>query len=150
MSPTKADDSQKTLVLIKPDAVERGLSGNILSRLEGLGLKITAMKMLTMDGELAGRHYAVHREKSFYLSLVSFITSGPIIALVLEGPQAVETVRKTMGDTDPAKAAPGTIRGDLASDIERNLVHGSDSDENAEREIDIFFRPEELQSSRPV
>ena len=130
---------QGTLVLLKPDALERGLVGEIVSRLEGQGLKIVALKMLWMDEALANRHYAIHRDKPFFGGLVNFITSSLIIAAVFEGEDAVEVVRRAMGETDPAIARPGTIRGDLAQDIERNLVHGSDSVETAKREIDLFF-----------
>lgn len=130
---------QRTLVLLKPDALERGLVGEIVSRLEGQGLKIVAMKMIWMDEALAKRHYAVHRDKPFFAGLVNFITSSPIIAAVFEGEDAVEVVRRAMGETDPAIARPGTIRGDLAQDIERNLIHGSDSVETAKREIALFF-----------
>ncbi len=135
---------QRTLVLLKPDAVERRLVGKIISRLEGRGLKIVAMKMIWVDEALAKRLYTVHEDKSFFGELVDFITSGPIIAAVFEGEDAVAEVRSAMGDTDPARAASGTIRGDLAEDIERNLVHGSDSEETAAREIDLFFSPEEI------
>jgi len=135
---------QRTLVLLKPDAVERRLVGKIISRLEGRGLKIVAMKMIWVDEALAKRLYTVHEDKSFFGELVDFITSGPIIAAVSEGDDAVSEVRSAMGDTDPARAASGTIRGDLAEDIERNLVHGSDSEETAAREIDLFFSPEEI------
>ncbi len=135
---------ERTLVLIKPDAVQRGLAGTIISRLEGRGLKIVAMKMLQMDEALARRHYAIHKDKPFFEGLVSHITSSPIIAAVFEGPGAVEVVRKTMGETDPRQAAPGTIRGDFAQDIGRNLVHGSDSEENAKQEIELFFSAEEI------
>lgn len=137
---------EQTLVLIKPDAVQRGLVGAIISRLERRGLKIVALKMIKMDQALAQNHYAVHRGKPFFEGLVNFITSSPLIAAVFEGPHAVEIVRSTMGATDPAQAAPGTIRGDLALDIGRNLVHGSDSVENAEKEIGLFFNPEEILS----
>ena len=135
---------ERTLVLIKPDAVQRGLVGDILSRLERTGLKLVALKMLQMDREMAERHYAIHRGKPFFEGLVQFITSSPLVAAVFEGPMAVEIVRKTMGETDPARAAPGTIRGDLALEIGRNVVHGSDSVENAEREISLFFRPQDV------
>lgn len=135
---------ERTLVLIKPDAVQRGLVGTIISRLEGRGLKIVAVKMLQMNEELAKRHYAIHEGKPFFQGLVSFITSTPLIAAILEGPRAVEVVRNTMGQTDPAQAAPGTIRGDLALEIGRNLVHGSDSEENAEHEIALFFSSAEI------
>ena len=137
---------EKTLVLIKPDAVQRCLAGEIISRLERRGLKIVAMKMLHMDRALAERHYAVHREKPFFNDLVAFITSSPIIAAVLEGEKAVESVRQTMGATDPKKAAPGTIRADLGLSMKLNKIHGSDSQENAMNEINIFFKPEEIVS----
>jgi len=142
---------ERTLVLIKPDAVQRCLAGDIISRLEKRGLKIVAMKMLHMGRALAERHYAVHREKPFFNDLVTFITSGPIIAAVLEGEKAVESVRQTMGATDPKKAAPGTIRADLGLSMQLNMIHGSDSPENAVQEINIFFKPEEIVSySRDV
>ena len=135
---------QRTLVLLKPDAIQRGLVGPILGRLEARGLKIVATKMLWMDQELAHRHYHPHIDKPFFQGLIQFITSSPVIALVLEGENAVEVVRATMGVTDPAKAMPGTIRGDWAVDIGYNLVHGSDSSEEAEREIANFFSPQEM------
>lgn len=130
---------QQTLVLLKPDALQSGLVGENISRLERRGLKIVAMKMIWMDEALANRHYAVHRDKPFFNGLVDFITSGPLIAAVFEGEGAVEVVRETIGETDPARARPGTIRGDLAQDIVRNLIHGSDSAETAKKEIDLFF-----------
>ena len=129
----------RTLVLAKPDAVQRGLTGEIISRIERKGLKIVALRMLQMDRSMAGRHYAVHEGKPFFADLVDFITSGPIVAAVVEGEKAVEVVRTMMGDTDPKKAAPGTIRGDFGLDIGQNLIHGSDSEENARKEISIFF-----------
>ncbi len=135
---------QRTLVLLKPDALQRGLIGEIISRLEGRGLKIAALKMLHMDEELAKRHYQIHKDKSFFQGLVQHITSGPIIAAIFEGENAVDVVRTTMGETDPALALPGTIRGDLALDIERNLIHGSDSEQTAKEEIDIFFSQDEI------
>ncbi|MGA2159220.1 MAG: nucleoside-diphosphate kinase [Dehalococcoidia bacterium] len=135
---------ERTLILVKPDGVQRCLSGEIISRLEQRGLKIVALKMLRMDRALAEKHYAVHKEKPFFEDLVKFITSGPIIAAVLEGEKAVEATRQTMGATDPKKAAPGTIRADLGINMEHNLVHGSDSTENAEKEISIFFKAEEI------
>lgn len=135
---------ERTLVLAKPDAVQRGLVGEIVSRLEGTGLKLVAMKMVWVDTEMAERHYGIHRDKPFFEGLVQFITSCPLVAAVFEGPKAVEIARKSMGDTDPARAPSGTIRGDLALDIGRNVVHGSDSVENAEQEISLFFAPEEL------
>ena len=134
----------KTLVLVKPDAIQRGLAGNIIERLEKRGLKIVALKMLWMDKKLAGRHYAVHQKKPFFNDLIKFITACPILAAVFEGKNAVEVVRQTMGETNAAKAAPGTIRGDLAIDLQYNLVHGSDSPENAAKEISLFFSPEEI------
>jgi nucleoside-diphosphate kinase len=135
---------EKSLVLIKPDAVQRGLAGKIIDRIERRGLRIAAMKMLRMDKELASRHYGIHKDKPFFNSLVDFITSGPIVAIVFEGPQAVEVIRQTMGSTNSAKAAAGTIRGDFGVDLQQNLVHGSDSLENAAKEIAIFFKPEEI------
>jgi nucleoside-diphosphate kinase len=135
---------ERTLVLVKPDGVQRGLVGEIICRMERRGLKIIALKLLWMDKELARRHYAVHEGKPFFEGLVKFITSGPIIAAVFEGQGAVEAARSVMGSTDPVKAAPGTIRGDLALDMGQNLVHGSDSVENAEKEIRIFFTDREI------
>ena len=131
--------AQRTLVLVKPDGVKKGLIGEIISRLEKKGLKIAAMRMLQMDKALARRHYAVHDGKPFFAVLVDFITSGPIVAVVVEGEKSVEVVRKLMGETDPVKAAPGTIRGDYGLDIGENLIHGSDSEENAQKEIALFF-----------
>ena len=135
---------QQTLVLLKPDAVERKLVGEIISRLEKRGLKIAAMKTLWVDEALAKRHYAVHEGKPFFEELVEFITSGPIVAAVFEGEDAVTEVRSAMGATDPADAAPGTIRADLAEDIGHNLIHGSDSEETAEKEIKLFFSKAEI------
>lgn len=137
---------ERTLVLVKPDGVQRGLVGGVLSRFERSGLRLVALKMLRMDRQMAERHYAVHRGKAFFEGLVAFITVSPLVAAVFEGPRAVEVVRKLMGETDPARAAPGTIRGDLGLTMTHNVVHGSDSAENAEREIGLFFRPEELLS----
>lgn len=137
---------ERTLVLIKPDAVQRGLVGEILSRLERRGLKIIGLKLIWLNESLARQHYDVHKGKSFFERLVSYITSGPLVAAVFEGPKAIEVVRRTMGETDPSKAAPGTIRGDLALDIEYNLIHGSDSPETAEKEIRLFFSEGELLS----
>jgi nucleoside-diphosphate kinase len=135
---------EKSLVLIKPDAIQRGLAGEIIYRLEKRGLKIVAMKMVHMDKNLAQRHYAIHKEKAFFDDLVSFITSSPLIAIVFQGKNAVEIIRQMMGETDPAKALSGTIRGDFGIDIGHNLVHGSDSLENASKEIDLFFSAEEI------
>ena len=136
----------RTLVLVKPDGVQRGLAGEILSRLERKGLRIVALKMLKMDRSLAERHYDVHRGKPFFSSLVDFITSGPIVAVVAEGKGAVEVVRRMMGETDPLKSAPGTIRGDFGLEMEQNLIHGSDSEENAQKEIALFFSAKEIVS----
>jgi nucleoside-diphosphate kinase len=135
---------EKSLVLIKPDAVQRALAGEIIGRLERKGLKIVAMKMLHMDADLAGRHYAIHQGKAFFGGLVDFITSSPLIAIVFQGENAVRVIRQMMGETDPAKAASGTVRGDLGIDMGHNLVHGSDSLENASKEIDLFFSTDEI------
>ena len=137
---------EKTLVLIKPDGVQRGLIGTIMARLEGTGLRIAGMKMIKMDRPLAEKHYGIHKGKAFFVDLVNYITSGPLVAAVFEGPQAVNIVRKKMGATDPAKAESGTIRGDYSVEISYNLVHGSDSVENAEKEIALFFSPQEILS----
>ena len=134
----------RTLVLLKPDAVQRGLAGEIINRLERRGLKLAAMKMLLVTEELAHRHYADHVGKPFFNGLVKFITSSPIVAMVIEGENAVDVVRNTMGVTSPSDAAPGTIRGDLALTIGANLIHGSDSAESAIREIGLFFSPDEV------
>jgi nucleoside-diphosphate kinase len=134
---------ERSLVLIKPDAIQRRLAGEIISRLERKGLKIVAMKMLHMDKNLAQRHYAIHKGKAFFDNLVNFITSTPIIAIVFQGKHAVEIIRQMMGETDPTKAHSGTIRGDYGIDIGRNLIHGSDSLENALKEIELFFSAEE-------
>lgn len=135
---------ERSLVLIKPDAIQRGLAGEIISRLERKGLKIVAMKMLHMDKNLAQHHYAIHKGKAFFDDLVSFITSSPLIAIVFQGKNAVEVIRQMMGETDPAQAHSGTIRGDFGIDIGHNLIHGSDSLENASKEIDLFFSAEEI------
>jgi nucleoside-diphosphate kinase len=131
--------SQRTLVLLKPDAVRRGLVGNILSRFEAKGLSIVAMELRTIDAAKADEHYAEHVEKDFYPPLRDFVTSGPLVAAVLEGDEAIDVVRAINGATDGRKAAPGTIRGDLSLSNRENLVHGSDSAESAEREIKIWF-----------
>lgn len=135
---------ERTLVLLKPDAVQRRLMGKIISRIEEKGLKIVAMKMMWVDRDLAERHYAEHRRKPFFRDLVGFITSGPIVAMVVEGPKAIEAVRKLMGRTDPLEADPGTIRGDYGLSITMNLIHGSDSPQTAAREIPLFFSEEEI------
>jgi nucleoside-diphosphate kinase len=130
---------ERTLVLLKPDAVQRGLCGQIIARLEARGLRIAAMRMMQVTRPLAARHYAEHKGKPFYEGLIGYITSGPVIAAVFEGTGAVAAVRKTMGATNPASAEPGTIRGDLALEMGRNLIHGSDSLASARREIGLFF-----------
>ncbi len=130
---------QKSLVLIKPDAVERKLIGEIVSRFEKRGLDVTALRMLDVDNALAGRLYDIHEGKSFFNDLVAFITSGPIVAMVIEGPDVIQLVRNMVGATDPAMAAPGTIRGDYALVIDSNVVHASDAPERAEYEISLFF-----------
>ena len=131
--------AERTLVLIKPDAVQRALAGEILGRFERRGLQMLAAKLLTVDRELAEQHYAEHREKPFFGELVEFITSAPTLALVLEGEGAIASVRTTMGATNPADSTPGSIRGDLALSMPDNLVHGSDSPESAAREIGLWF-----------
>ena len=135
---------ERSLVLIKPDAMQKGLAGTIISRLENQGIKLVAIKMLHMDKALAERHYAIHADKPFFKDLVEYITSTPIIAAVFEAEGAVEKIRKIMGATDPARAEPGTIRKDFGTDIQRNSVHGSDSTETAEKEIRLFFTEDEI------
>jgi nucleoside-diphosphate kinase len=135
---------ERSLVLIKPDAMQRGLAGTIIGRIQGEGLKLVALKMLHMDKALAERHYAIHREKPFFKDLVDYIISTPIVAAVFEGQGAVERIRKLMGTTDPAKAAAGTIRKDFGLDVQRNSTHASDSPENAEKEIALFFTKKEI------
>ena len=130
---------ERTFVAIKPDGVQRGLVGEVISRLERRGLKLVAIRLMQVDEDLAGRHYAEHVNRPFFPSLVSFITSGPIVAMMWEADNAVALARQTMGATNPGEAAPGTIRGDLGIDIGRNIVHGSDSPESAAREIGLFF-----------
>ena len=135
---------ERTLVLIKPDAMQRGLAGDIIARLERRGLRIAGLKLLQVDRALAERHYGEHAGKPFYEGLVSYITACPIVAAVFEGTDAVEAVRSTMGKTNPRDAAPGTIRGDFGLEIGRNLIHGSDSLASAEREVGLFFDVSEL------
>ena len=130
---------ERTFVAIKPDGVQRGYVGDVISRLERRGLKLVAIRLMLVDENLAGRHYAEHVGRPFFPSLVSFITSGPIVAMIWEADNAVALARQTMGATNPAEASPGTIRGDLGIDIGRNIVHGSDSPESAAREIGLFF-----------
>ncbi len=135
---------ERTLILFKPDAIQRRLAGRLLTRLEDRGLKIIGMKMLRVTKELSAKHYAEHVNKPFYPLLEQFITSGPVVALVAEGPQAVAVVRGMMGPTNGAQAPPGTIRGDFGLSRQMNLMHGSDSVEAAKREIEVYFRPDEL------
>ncbi|MCY4641062.1 MAG: nucleoside-diphosphate kinase [Chloroflexi bacterium] len=135
---------ERTLILVKPDALQRGLAGEVLSRFERRGLRLVGLRLVHIDEALARRHYAEHEGKPFMEGLVSFITSAPVVAAVLEGPHAVAAVRQTMGATNPLEAATGSIRGDLALDLGRNLVHGSDSPESAAREIALFFAGEPL------
>ena len=137
---------ERTLVIVKPDGVQRGLIGPIITRLERRGLKITAMKMIQMDYDLAKRHYAVHEGKPFYEKLIAYITSGPMVVMVVEGKKAIEVVRRTMGATNPMEAAPGTIRADYGLEIGLNLVHGSDGPETAALEIPLFFDEDEILS----
>jgi nucleoside-diphosphate kinase len=135
---------QRTFVAVKPDAVQRGLVGEIIQRFEKKGFKIIGLKILQLDRQTAEKHYEEHKDKPFFAKLVNFIISGPVVAMVLEGVNAVEVVRKLIGATNPANADPGTIRADFAHTMERNVVHGSDSPESAEREIAIFFDESEL------
>jgi len=135
---------ERSLVLVKPDAMKRGLAGTIISRLQEQGLKLVALRMLHMDRELAGRHYAIHAGKDFFEDLIDYITSTPIVAAVFEAEGAVEKIRKIMGATDPAKAEPGTIRKDFGLDIQQNSTHASDSNETAEKEIRLFFGEGEI------
>ena len=135
---------ERTLVLVKPDGVQRGLIGEIISRLERRGFKLVGMKLMQVDDVLARQHYGEHVDRPFFAGLVAFITSSPVVAMAWEAENAVEAVRNTMGQTNPTTSPPGTIRGDLALDIGRNLVHGSDSPESAERELALFFGAGEL------
>jgi nucleoside-diphosphate kinase len=138
-------DAERTFVMVKPDGVQRGLIGDIVSRFEDRGLKLVAGKFMKIDDELAREHYAEHVDKPFFGDLAEFITSGPVFAMVWEGQDAVAQVRTMMGETDPAESAPGTIRGDFGLDLGRNVIHGSDTEEgSAEREIGLFFDDEEL------
>lgn len=134
---------QRTLILVKPDGIQRGKVGEVISRIENKGLKLVALKMLWMDKTMAETHYGVHKGKPFFNGLVKFITSSPLVAAVFEGKDAVDVVRKLMGETDPVKATPGTIRGDFGLDIGQNIVHGSDSIDNAQKEIALFFKDNE-------
>ncbi len=139
---------EQTLIIVKPDAVQRGLIGPIITRLEQRGLRIVAMKMIHMDQALARRHYAVHEGKPFYEPLVAYITAAPVVLMVIEGDDVVQMVRQTVGATDPAKAAPGTIRADYGVTIGRNLIHASDSPESGMQEVALFFDQSELLSYR--
>ncbi len=141
---------QKTLVLLKPDCLQRRLVGPILSRFEAKGLRLAGLKLVQASRQLAEAHYAVHKGKPFYDSLLQFLTSGPTVAVVLEGREAVAVVRQSMGPTDGTKAAPATIRGDYALSVQNNLIHGSDSPENAATEIALWFKPEELVAWTPA
>jgi nucleoside-diphosphate kinase len=137
-------DNQRTLIIVKPDAVQRALAGTILSRFERKGLRIAALKLMHIDRALAEKHYAVHQGKPFYEGLVKFITSGPVVVGVLEGPDAIEATRNVMGATNPVSADPGSIRGELALEIGQNLVHGSDAPDTAQYEIGLYFEPGEI------
>ena len=135
---------ERTLILVKPDGVQRGLVGQIITRFENRGLKLAGLKFLQMSADLAAQHYTVHQGKPFYDKLIAYIISGPVVAMVWEGAEAVAVARSAMGATNPVEAVPGTIRGDFGVEIGRNLVHGSDSPENAVGEVALFFRPEEV------
>lgn len=141
---------EKEFIMIKPDAVQRNLIGEIISRIEKTGLKIIAMKFITVSKSQAEKHYEVHKERPFYNSLLNFITSGPTVAIAVEGLNAVKITRKIVGATNPMDATPGTIRGDFALDIGRNLIHASDSIENAEMELKIYFDQNEYSTWEPV
>lgn len=141
---------QRTLILLKPDCIHRRLIGVLLQRFEQKGLRLAALKLLQPSLDLAQKHYAVHQGKPFYDSLLKFLTSGPTVALVLEGREAVAVARKLIGETDGIKSPPGTIRGDFALSVQNNLIHGSDSPENAAAEIALWFRPDELVAYQPV
>jgi nucleoside-diphosphate kinase len=141
---------ERTLILLKPDCVQRRLVGAVLQRFEQKGLRLAALKLVHASRPLAEKHYEVHKARPFYESLLTFLTSGPTLALVLEGREAVAVARNLIGATDGTKAAPGTIRGDFALSVQNNLIHGSDSVENAKQEIELWFRPEELVPFTPV
>jgi len=141
---------ERTLILLKPDAVQRRLVGDLVGKFERKGLRLAGMKLIQTPKQLAEKHYEVHKERPFYGSLISFLTSGPTVALVLEGREAVVVARNLIGATDGVKAAPGTIRGDYAISVQNNLVHGSDSAENAAKEIALWFKADELVSFTPV
>lgn len=141
---------ERTLILLKPDCIHRRLAGCIVQRFEQKGLRLAGLKLVQVSRGLAEQHYAVHKGKPFYEPLLKFITSGPTVALVLEGPQAVAVARNLIGATDGTKATPGTIRGDYAISVQNNLIHGSDSTENAATEIALWFKPDELVNYQPV
>ena len=147
---TGKDIMEKTLVLLKPDCVQRRLVGTLLQRFEQKGLRLAAMKLVQPSRQLAEQHYAVHKGKPFYESLLTFLTSGPTVAVVLEGREAVQVVRDMMGKTDGAKSPPGTIRGDYGISVQNNLIHGSDSTDNAKLEMSLWFKPDELVTYQPV
>ena len=138
--------TERSLIILKPDTVQRGLAGQVLARFENKGLKIVGAKFMHISRELAEQHYCEHKGKDFFEDVVGYITSGPVMVMVLEGPSAITVIRQMVGATDGRKAAPGTIRGDFAISTRYNLVHGSDSPESAQREIDLFFTPEEMLS----
>lgn len=141
---------ERTLILLKPDCVQRRHVGNVIHRFEQKGLRLVALRLMQASRELAEKHYAVHKGRPFYESLLQFLTSGPTVAMVLEGREAISVARTLIGKTDGIEAAPGTIRGDLSISKQNNLVHGSDSSENAQMEISLWFRPEDLVSYQPV
>ncbi len=145
---TMSQGTEQSLVIIKPDGVQRGIATTILERLERRGLKLVGLKLMRVSRELAEQHYGVHKGKPFYEGLVSYITSGPVVVAAFEGPNAIAAIRATMGATNPSQAAPGTIRGDFALDIERNLIHGSDSPESAAHEVQLFFGGDVLSYGR--
>ncbi len=135
---------EKTFLMVKPDGVQRNLVGEIVQRFERKGFKLVGAKLMTISQELAEQHYAEHKERPFFGELVSFITSGPVFAMVWQGENVIKTAREMMGKTNPSEAAPGTIRGDFAAQVSMNIIHGSDGNESAEREINLFFNAEEL------
>jgi nucleoside-diphosphate kinase len=143
---TRGEQMERTLIIVKPDGVQRGLIGAIITRFERRGLRLAAMKLMQISPDLAARHYAEHKKKKFYESLLEFITSGPAVVAVIEGKGAIEIARETIGATNPAEATPGTIRADFGLETGRNLVHGSDGPESAEREISLFFVENEILS----
>ncbi len=137
---------ETTLVLIKPDAIQRNLSGKIINRIENTGLKIVGLKMMSIDKKLAEKHYQEHKEKPFFRSLVDFISSSPVIAIAISGPNSIQKIRTLMGQTNPQDSSPGTVRGDYGIDLERNLIHGSANNSDAIREIELFFDKKEIQN----